>query len=308
MEKDPPQRIRTISELHRLYGLPKPVHPLLSVVFIEPFAEPHSAPAKLVVTDVYIISLKKGFRGPLKIKYGQQVYDFDDGVLSFMAPGQVFGLDVEKFSSPTQSGWMLFVHPDFFWNTTLARQIRQYEFFGYGVNEALFLSAKEETILHQLIHHINEEYQANLDKFSQQIILTQLEALLSYSERFYERQFITRRISGHQLLDQVDQLLTAWLADEERLSSGLPTVQAVAELLHTSSDYLSGLLRQLTGLNTQQHIHQRLLEKAKEKLSTTRLSVSEIAYQLGFEHPQSFSRLFKEKTHQTPLEFRQSFQ
>ncbi|PHK27546.1 AraC family transcriptional regulator [Nostoc linckia z16] len=308
MEKAPPQRIRTISELHRLYGLPKPEHPLLSVVFIKPFAELPSASAKLVVTDVYIISLKKGFRGPLKIKYGQQVYDFDEGVLSFMAPGQVFGLDVEKFSSHTQSGWMLFVHPDFFWNTSLARQIRQYEFFGYGVNEALFLSDKEEAILHQLIDHINQEYQANLDKFSQQIILTQLEALLRYSERFYERQFITRRISGHQLLDQVDQLLTAWLADEERLSSGLPTVQAVAEQLNTSSDYLSGLLRQLTGLNTQQHIHQRLLEKAKEKLSTTRLSVSEIAYQLGFEHPQSFSRLFKEKTHQTPLEFRQSFQ
>jgi AraC-like DNA-binding protein len=307
MEKDPPQRIRTITELHRLYGLPKPEHPLLSVVFIKPFAEPPVAPARLVVTDVYIISLKKGFRGPIKIKYGQQVYDFDEGVLSFMAPGQVFGLDVEKFSSPTQSGWMLFVHPDFFWNTTLARQIRQYEFFGYGVNEALFLSDKEEAIINQLIDHINQEYQANLDKFSQQIILTQLEALLSYSERFYERQFITRRISGHQLLEQVDQLLTAWLADEERLSSGLPTVQAVAEQLHTSSDYLSGLLRQLTGLNTQQHIHQRLLEKAKEKLSTTRLSVSEIAYQLGFEHPQSFSRLFKEKTHQTPLAFRQSF-
>ncbi len=308
MEKSPPQRIRTISELHRLYGLPKPEHPLLSVVYIKPFVEPPTAPAKLVVTDVYIISLKKGFRGSIKIKYGQQVYDFDEGVLSFMAPGQVFGLDVEKFSSPTQSGWMLFVHPDFFWNTTLARHIRQYEFFGYGVNEALFLSGKEETILNQLIDHINQEYQANLDKFSQQIIITQIEALLGYSERFYERQFITRRLSSHQLLDQVDQLLTAWLADEERLSSGLPTVQAVAEQVHTSSDYLSGLLRQLTGLNTQQHIHQRLLEKAKEKLATTHLSVSEIAYQLGFEHPQSFSRLFKEKTHQTPLAFRQSFQ
>ncbi|MFD2935117.1 helix-turn-helix domain-containing protein [Spirosoma flavum] len=307
MEKDFLQRIQTISELHQLFGLPKPEHPLLSVVPIEPFAEPPVGPAKRVVTDVYIISLKKGFRGPVKIKYGQQVYDFDEGVLSFMAPGQVFGLDLEKFSSPTQSGWMLFIHPDFFWNTALARQIRQYEFFGYEVNEALFLSAKEEAILTRLIDHINQEYQANLDKFSQQIILAQIDALLSYSERFYERQFITRRISSHQLLDQVDQLLTAWLADEERLSSGLPTVQAVAEQLQVSPDYLSGLLRQLTGLNTQQHIHQRLLEKAKEKLSTTHLSVSEIAYQLGFEHPQSFSRLFKEKTHQSPLAFRQSF-
>ena len=302
-----PQRIATVSELHRLFGLPQPEHPLLSVVTIEPFAEPPTGPPVLVATEVYIISLKKGFSGPVKIKYGQQRYDFDEGVLSFMAPGQVFGLDLQKFSSPTQSGWMLFVHPDFLWQTPLAQQIRQYEFFGYAANEALFLSAKEETTLGQLIDHIRQEYQANLDRFSQQIIVAQLETLLRYCERFYERQFLTRRISSHHVVEQLEHLLTSWLADDERLSLGVPTVQAVAEHLHVSPDYLSGLLRQLTGLTTQQHIHQRLLEKAKEKLSTTSLSVSEIAYQLGFEHPQSFSRLFKEKTQQSPLAFRLSF-
>lgn len=202
---------------------------------------------------------------------------------------------------------MLLIHPDFLWNAALAKTIKHYEFFDYSVNEALFLSEKEEAIIANILQNIEQEYQANIDKFSQDIIIAQLELLLSYSERFYHRQFITRKITNHQVLDRLEHLLNVYFDNNGVVKKGLPTVAYVAQELNVSPSYLSGLLKVLTGLNTQQHIHQKLIDKAKERLSTTRLSVSEIAYGLGFEHPQSFSKLFKTKTNLSPLEFRQSF-
>jgi len=307
MERIQPYSIKTISEYHKLLGLPKPEHPLISVIDIKPFTEITTGLPKIILTDLYIISLKKNFKAPVKIKYGQQEYDFDEGVLTFMSPGQVFGIDPEKYGSPDQSGWMLFVHPDFLWNTSLTKKIRQYEFFDYSVNEALFLSDKEETGITQIIQNIKQEYHGNIDKFSHNIIISQLESLLNYAERFYQRQFLTRRITNHKILDRLEDLLADYFAGDNIIREGLPTVSYIAENLFVSPDYLSGLLKALTGLNTQQHIHQKLIEKAKEKLSATGLSVSEIAYSLGFEHPQSFSKLFKTKTSLSPLEFRQSF-
>ena len=223
-----------------------------------------------------------------------------------MSPGQVFGTDAEA-GSTTISGWMLLIHPDFLWNTALGKKMKQYEFFDYSANEALFLSDKEENLIRQIIRNIHEEYRANIDRFSQTIIISQLETLLNYSERFYQRQFLTRKISGHHMLDRLETILTDYFNGEDLPEKGLPTVHDIAGRLNLSPSYLSSLLKSLTGQNTQQHIHNKLIEKAKEKISTTGLSVGEIAYELGFEHSQSFSKFFKSKTNQSPLKFRRAF-
>jgi AraC family transcriptional regulator, transcriptional activator of pobA len=228
--------------------------------------------------------------------------------LFFMAPGQVFGVAIDSNKLvPKHTGWMLLIHPDFIWNTSLAKLIKQYDYFDYSVHEALFLSEKEEGTLSSIVEHIRQEYHSNIDKFSQQIIISQIETLLNYSERFYNRQFITRKKANHQILDRLEKLLTDYFDNKDLLANGIPTVQYISETLNISPNYLRGLLKVLTGQTTQQHIHEKLIEKAKEKLSTTNLSVSEIAFQLGFEHSQSFSKLFKTKTNLSPLEFRQSF-
>lgn len=242
-----------------------------------------------------------------KMRYGQKQYDFDEGIMFFVSPNQVFSIEPEANPTTKRSGWMLLIHPDFFWKTSLAKTIKQYEFFDYSVNEALFLSDKEEKTLNDIIENIKQEYHANIDKFSKQIIISQIETLLNYSERFYNRQFITREKLNHQILDRLEKLLTNFFNSEDLVARGLPTVQSIAQQLNVSQKYLSTLLKVLTGQSTQQHIHEKLIEKAKEKLSTTDLSISEIAYELGFEHLQSFSKLFKTKTRLSPLEFRQSF-
>jgi AraC-like DNA-binding protein len=256
------------------------------------------------VFDYYTISLK---RGVSKMFYGQQPYDFDNGLMYFLAPNQVLRIVTDENSaSQKRSGWIMMIHPDFLWNTPLAKSIHKYEFFDYSVNEALFLSEKEEEIINSIVRNIRQEYQSNIDKFSQNIIISQIETLLNYSERFYQRQFITRKITNHKILEQMENILEDYF-NNDLVKGGLPSVQRIAEELHVSPNYLSGLLKVLTGQSTQQHIHNKLIEKAKEKLSTTDLSVSEIAYELGFEHSQSFSKLFKSKTNQSPLEFRKSF-
>jgi len=302
MKNQVPKRIRTISEFHQYRQLAPPEHPLISIVDYSQIRPKDGL--QHFVQDFYSISLKRAIHA--KMKYGQQPYDFDSGVLFFMAPQQVLTIQHDGDADPQHTGWLLLIHPDFLWNTALATSIKKYAYFDYAVHEALFLSPKEEAILHNIIANIRHEYHSNLDQFSQQIILSQIETLLNYSERFYQRQFITRRISNHQVLEQLEALLNEYLK-EDIIHKGIPSVQYVCEALHTSPSYLSGLLKSLTGQSTQQHIHDKLIAAAKEKLSTTSLSVSEIAYALGFEHPQSFSKLFKHKTAQTPLEFRASF-
>lgn len=305
MEQRPTIRIKTISEFHRLRGLPKPEHPLISVVDYSEIQRPSNISETNWVFDFYQISLKRGINA--KMKYGQQEYDFDEGVMFFISPNQVFRIEPDTHSSATRSGWMLLIHPDFFWNTPLATGIKHYEFFGYSVKEALFLSDKEERTLNEIIGNIRLEYQANIDRFSQNIIVSQVETLLNYAERFYNRQFIMRQKTNHHILERLEKWVDDYLSGDELGIKGLPTVQSVANALNVSSKYLSTLLKVLTGQTTQQHIHARLIEKAKEKLSTTQFSVSEIAYDLGFEHSQSFSKFFKSKTNLSPLEFRKSF-
>ncbi|MCE7039059.1 AraC family transcriptional regulator [Dyadobacter sp. CY312] len=296
-----PYRIKSISDVHRLAGLERPHHPLISIVDVSKFS--NDSDVNAVIFDFYAVSLKRGCNNLL---YGQQKYDFDEGLMAFMSPGQILRGE-EGGLPPKLEGWMMFIHPDFLWNTPLARKIKQYEYFGYAANEALFLSDKEETMMNGIIENIRNEYKANIDKFSQDVIIAQLELLFTYAQRFYERQFITRKITNHKILERLENVLDEYFKNGDLLSKGLPTVQFVADSLNISIKYLSSLLKQLTGLTTQQHIHEKLIEKAKERLSTSELSVSEIAYELGFEHSQSFSKLFKSKTSQSPLEFRAAF-
>jgi AraC family transcriptional regulator, transcriptional activator of pobA len=301
MEKSKPYRIKSITEIHRLMGLPTPHHPLISIIDLKGMSNNTGIDA--VIFDLYVVTMKKGCNNLL---YGQQKYDFDEGLMAFMSPGQLLRGE-EGGMPPNLEGWMLFIHPDFLWNTSLVKKIKNYEYFEYSSNEALFLSDKEQAVINDLVKNIRTEYHSNIDKFSQDIIISNLETLLNYAERFYQRQFITRKITNHKVLNQVEELMTDFLNNKDLLPKGLPTVQYLAGKLHLSSKYLSSLLKQLTGQTTQQIIHEKLISKAKEKLSTTDLSVSEIAYELGFEHSQSFSKLFKSKTRQSPLEFRQSF-
>jgi AraC-like DNA-binding protein len=298
------QRIRTVSEFHRLRDLPKPEHPLISVVDYSDIKLSPELNSVSWVLDFYQISVKRGVGA--KMKYGQQQYDFDEGVMFFIAPGQVFRIEVNPTLVEQRSGWMLLIHPDFLWNTSLAKTIRQHDYFDYTVAEALFLSDKEETVLNAIVQTIRQEYHATIDTFSQAIVISQLETLLNYADRFYHRQFITRKINNHALLNRLEDALSAYFNGDSLRTTGLPTVQYMADQLNVSPKYLSSLLKVLTGQTAQQHIHEKLIERAKEILSTTSLSVSEIAYELGFGHPQSFSKLFKAKTRFSPLEFRDS--
>ncbi len=276
-------RIKTISQFHRFRGLPQPQHPLISVINFEDIKNLPEEGSLSQVNDFYSIALKRNFNG--SIKYGQQKYDFDEGMMTFMSPGQVLKIEVNEGEELKHSGWLLLIHPDFLWNTALVKNIKQYEYFDYSVNEALFLSQKEETIINNIVQNIQQEYHSNIDKFSQYIIISQIEVLLNYADRFYHRQFITRKIGNHQILNRLEQILEKYFNSDDLVKEGLPSVQHIAEALNVSPNYLSNMLKILTGQSTQQHIHNKLIEKAKEKLSVTDLSVSEIAYELGFEHP-----------------------
>ncbi|QXU43256.1 AraC family transcriptional regulator [Pedobacter sp. D749] len=291
--------INSLSEFHRLLSLPEPRHPLVSVINLAESVFLEDEIWKGFVNRFYCVALKREAKG--KIRYGQQHYDYDKGVLSFTAPNQVQQLDLQNMECG--SGYLLIFHPDFLLQHPLAHTINHYGFFDYAVNEALHLSAEEEDDLITILHKIDKECQ-HIDKYTQEIILTQIESLLKYSNRFYERQFLTRKNNNSALLTRFEQLIDDYFNNDVQV---LLTVQFIAEQMNLSPNYLSDLLRVHTGQNTQQHIHEKLIAKAKEKLSTTSLSVSEIAYALGFEHPQSFSTLFKKKTNSSPLEFRQAF-
>jgi AraC family transcriptional activator of pobA len=295
-----PIRINSIPQAHKMQGFAPPPHPMISLIEC---GQLKGSPGMSAVLDFYMISIKRNCNN---LMYGQQKYDFDEGFMAFVGPNQILS-GQEHPPGYEPKGWMLFVHPDFFWGTPLAKKIKQYEFFNYSVKEALFLSDKEEKVINNIVANIIHECNGNIDGFTQNIIVSHLETLLNYSERFYQRQFITRKITNHQILDRLNDLLDNYFDSDDLVTNGLPTVEFISEALHISPGYLRSLLKNLTGQSTQQHIHEKLIDKAKEKLSTTSLSVSEIAYGLGFEHPQSFNKLFKTKTKVSPLEFRASF-
>lgn len=302
-KKASPTSIRSISELHRFMGLPKPLHPLVSLIRMEEVPKSTSTEPIQWVLDFYGISLKKNLSS--KLKYGQHYYDFDEGVLAMTAPKQL--LSVSSAENYEVTGWWLVFHPDFIQNYPLAKTIKQHGFFSYALHEALHLSELEEGMIEGIFKNVEQEYQTSIDQYSQDVMIAHLELLLNYCNRFYNRQFLTRKKTNSDILVKLEELLALYFGQADFREQGLPTVQYVAEQLNLSPNYLSDLLRNLTGQTAQQHIHHKLIEKAKESLTTTQLSISEIAYQLGFEHPQSFSKFFKSKTSQTPLAYRALF-
>lgn len=299
--------INSLSEFHRVLSLPEPLHPLISVVLVPEIHLVNNEVWKRFSTDFYTISLKNNIQS--KVKYGQQYYDFDKGTMTFIAPKQIQSIEINetnRYNETVGTGYVLMFHPDFLVKHILSNTIKNYGFFSYAANEALHLSEKEENSIIGIFKKIEEEYQ-HIDHHTQDIILSQIDLLLHYSNRFYERQFITRKSVNNDLLIRMEQLLNEYFENEQTLQNGLPTVKFLAGELNLSPNYLNDMLKSLTGQNTQQHIHGKLIEKAKEYLAMGNLSVAEIAYQLGFEYPQSFNKLFKKKTEMSPLEFRRSF-
>ncbi|SEP03452.1 Helix-turn-helix domain-containing protein [Mucilaginibacter gossypiicola] len=296
-----PVSVHSISELHKLMGLRGPAHPMISLVDNTKVVINLDKMPDSFVLDFYKISYKKTMKG--RIGYGQGYYDFDEGGLIFTAPHQVihFDRDVEYY------GFSILFHPDLLRNYPLGKNMTKYGFFSYDTREALHLSEKERNIILNIMEQIGAELETNIDDFSQDVIISYLEVLLNYSNRFYKRQFITRKALNHDLLTNMEELLAAYFEERQGLKIGLPTVEHLADQLNLSPRYLSDMLRSLTGQSAQQHIHQKLIDKAKEYLTTTNLSVSEIAYMLGFERPQSFNKLFRKKTELSPLEFKQTF-
>jgi AraC family transcriptional activator of pobA len=295
-----PAIINSITEMHRRNNMPDPEHPMVSVVHFNEIVQSPADYSEGCVLNFYMIAMKKDFKG--KIRYGQSYYDFDEGIMSFIAPGQ---LCWEDPSDRPRSGSMLLFHADFLRGFPLNTGIKDYTFFSYAINEALYLSAKEEAMITNIFKSIEQEYKSNIDNFSQSVMISHMEVLLNYANRFYNRQFITRKPIHNDLLLKLEALLDEYFDNDQK--TGLPTVKEVAEQLNVSADYLSDLLRSNTGQNTQQHIHNKLIEKAKAMLTASNKTIAEIAYQLGFEHPQSFNKVFKQKTDLSPLQFRQSF-
>lgn len=296
-------RFISISESHQAFGLPKPQHPLISLVHFNEDNPFNTAMAPIYdVLNFYKITFITHNNG--RLKYGQDYYDYNEGSMLFLAPNQLVGST--DYNSKTYC-YLLLIHPDFLLGHPLAKKIRQYGYFSYSSNEALHLSDTEREIILSIYQIMEKELNSRVDEFSQEVMIAQIELMLSYVNRFYKRQFITRKAVNNDILQKTETILDDYFNSQQSLHQGIPSVQFLSEQLHISPGYLSDLLRSLIGQNAQQYIHLKLVEKAKEKLSTTDLSVGEIAYELGFEHSQSFSKLFKNKTSQSPLEFRASF-
>ncbi|WP_317207720.1 helix-turn-helix transcriptional regulator [Chitinophaga filiformis] len=281
---------------------PPPLHPLVALINYDDTKIALADAGEKYSLNFYKISFKTSFKG--QVKYGQHYYDFEEGGLAFLAPNQIVTLSGEETS---YEGYALFFHPDLIRNYTLGNNIHKYGFFSYAVSEALFLSDKEKKVIATLFDAIAKELDNNIDHFSQDVLVSQIELLLNYSNRYYNRQFITRKTVYNDLISKMDAYLSDRFDIRKSALTGIPSVQELADHLDVSPRYLTDMLKSLTGLSAQQQIHHHLIEKAKHILSHTSLSVAEIAYELGFEHPQSFNKLFRQKTNMTPVEFRQSF-
>lgn len=296
-------RFISISESYRAFGLPAPQHPLISLVHFNDTNPFNTDMAPIYdVLSFYKITLITKNSG--RLKYGQDYYDYNEGSMLFLAPNQLVG--TVEYNRDTHA-YILLIHPDFLFGHPLAKKIKQYGYFSYSSNEALHISDKEKEIILSVYRIMEQELNSRVDEFSQEVVIAQIDLLLSYVNRFYKRQFITRTMINNDILQKTETILEDYLNNQESLHTGLPTVQYLSDQLHISPGYLSDLLRTLIGQNAQSYIHEKIIGKAKERLTSTNLTVSEIAYELGFEHPQSFSKLFKTKTKISPLEFRKSF-
>jgi len=292
--------LKSIAELHRLFGLQKPLHPLITIIKEWPQIDFDFGNTKMI-SDLYVIGLKGNVRGTFK--YGRNSYDYEEGTLVFMAPNQVARFD-NADADLDRYGWNIFFHPDLIRRSTLGNTIKDYSFFNYGINEALHVSDKEKNMLTDFLQRIEIELEQNIDKHSQELILANLESLLKYCLRYYDRQFYTRTNLNKDLVDRFNKFLEGYFSSEELKKNGLPTIGKCGEALNMSGSYLSDLLRLETGRSAKDHIHDFIIERAKNLLLGTNNPVSQIAYDLGFEYPQYFAKLFKSKTGLNPTDYR----
>ena len=290
--------LEAVADLHKLVQYTPPKHPLVSVIDHADFYRMRPRVEAFYRFGFYTISCKQ-FEGLLK--YGKGHYDFNEGSLMFTAPGQVIapGPDVT-----VDEGWALFFHPDLLHGTDLGRKIHEYSFFNYEANEALHISDEEKQIIKDCVAKIEREYSHNIDKHSQGLIVSNIELLLSYCDRFYDRQFYTRAKVNSDVVQQFEKLLKDYFLQANLIDIGLPSVKYFASQLNLSPNYLSDLLNKFTGKTTQEHIHLEMIDKAKSMLWGTNDSISEIAYGLGFEHPSHFTKIFKTKTGKSPSGYR----
>lgn len=293
-------KVKSISQLHTLLGFAKPKHPLISLIDASKIQVTEEEVGSKVIHDFYMISLKDKSCG---VEYGRNSFDFDEGVMVFSAPGQTYS-PTKAIQKGDIEGWMLYFHPDLIRNTHLAEHIDDYSFFNYDVYEALHLSEEEEDTMNNCVTNIKSEYEQRIDNHSQRVIVSNLELLLNYCLRFYERQFNTRTSQNKDIVSQFEKELKTYFNKELQLEKGLPSIQFFAEKAHLSQHYFSDLLKKETGRTPKDHINDFVVEKAKNLLLGSENSISEIAYDLGFNYPHYFTRLFKSKTGYTPLEYR----
>lgn len=295
-------RIKSISEVHQFLDIPRPLHPLVSVIPIDDRITNFDYGNNRYVFDFYQINLKLGFHGSMI--YGRNSYDFEDGTLTFIKAGQVIQVESQAQPIVGSSGWTLLFHPDLIRRSGLAKEMDAYTFFEYGINEALHLSEKEIASLSEITKKIEEEFNQNIDKHSQDLIVANIEILLKYCKRFYDRQFYTRTNLNQDILEKFNSHLKEYYDSENPINNGVLTVKNCADNFNLSVNYLGDLLKSETGRSAKDHINEFVIERAKNKLLGSRESISQIAYELGFEYPQGFNKLFKSKVGTSPSKYR----
>jgi len=292
--------IKSISEIHQLFQLAKPKHPLVSVFRHSDLVVPDNFTKQSFTTELYMIGLKE--KQEAVLNYGRETYDFQEGTVIFLAPNQVFSFNSADFSK-CEDEWTLVFHPDFLTKTNLGNEIDNYHFFSYETNEALHISEDEKLALNDLITKIEKEYYRQIDKHSQEIICINIETVLKYCQRFFARQFITRKMSNNRYLIKFEAFLKSHF-EQNSIQKSIPSVKQCGEALHLSAHYLSDLLKEETGKNAKEHIDLFVIKKAKNQLLNQTLSISQVAYDLGFEYPNHFSKFFKLKTGLSPSDYR----
>lgn len=296
-------KIESISQLHKILGCSPPLHPGISWIKFSDMDISLNSDTTTTLANFYVISLKTAAG---KMRYGRNFYDFEEGSLIFTAPNQIVNPTHLAEDLLDQEGWSLFIHPELLYSSDLGNKMPNYSFFSYDTNEALHLSEKEKRKILESIQNIYDEYAQNMDNHSQELILSNLELLLNYCKRFYDRQFMTRKKQNIDVLTKIDNLLRNYFNSDQPVLSGLPTVKFCAEQMHLSANYLSDLLKKETGKSTKEHIDYFLLETAKKRLLNSTMNISEIAFELGFENGKSLGKLFKKKLGITPNQFRKN--
>lgn len=291
--------ITNLSQAHEMMGLEPPKHPLISIVRWENVTPPAKNVKMRYMSDFFTVMLKDADCG---LQYGRNYYDFDQGLLTFIGPKQVFSTTNDNFSA---TGWMLVFHPDLIRQSNLGKNIGNYTFFSYDVHEALHLSDKEEDILNDCVAKLEFELDQNIDAHSKNLLVSNIELLLNYCNRFYERQFHTRADSHSDVVTSVERLIKEYYDEGKQLQEGTPSIQFLANEVNLSANYLSDLLKKETGRNTKEHINHFVVDRAKTILLNSEDNVSEIAYDLGFNYPHYFSRMFKKETGMTPQKYRE---